>query len=222
MRKKPFVENEYYHIYNRGVDKRKVFLDTRDYERFLISMNLLNDKQDGLMLKWRDFKLYRPGASLQDFLQTSDVRRKDPLVEIDAYCLIPNHIHFVLKQVSRNGIVKFMQKLGNSYTKYFNERQQRSGALFQGKFKSSHIGSNSMLLRLSIYVNCNSEIHKLNSAVNYRWCSYAYYLGKENSVVCKKKAVMSQFSNIKEYMAYAKDNVADFKQKKIDQELVIE
>ncbi len=225
MRKKPLAENNYYHIYNRGTDKRKVFLDTRDYERFLLSMNLLNDEKDSIMLKWRDFKLYHISGTLQDFfqtLQTSDVWRKVPLVEICAYSLIPNHFHFILKQIARNGIARFMQKLGNSYTKYFNERQKRSGVLFQGKFKSSHIGRNHLLLRLSVYVNCNSEIHKIHPAKNYRWCSYPYYLGKEKSDICRKETIITQFRNVKDYQIYAGENIRDFQQNKLDEKLIFE
>ena len=74
------------------------------------------------------------------------------LVEIVAYCLNPNHYHLIVKQISEKGIERFMQKIGTGYTNYFNKRYERSGALFQGKFKSIHIDSNEYLLHLSVYV----------------------------------------------------------------------
>ena len=101
MRKKPLVNDEYYHIYNRGVDKREVFLDDRDYARFLLSMNLLNDKKDGLMIRWRDYKKCVKNPSLADFLKLN-FRKREYLVDVVSYCLMSNHYHFILKQKALN------------------------------------------------------------------------------------------------------------------------
>ncbi|OGI27105.1 MAG: hypothetical protein A2359_02475 [Candidatus Moranbacteria bacterium RIFOXYB1_FULL_43_19] len=221
MRKKALSENGFYHIYNRGVDKRTVFLDDLDYRRFLLSIDLLNDEKDGLMQAWRDYKRDNPQMNIQDFLK-SRVRKRNALVKIITYSLISNHYHFILEQVSEKGIEKFMQKLGNSFTKYFNERHERNGALFQGKFKSSHISSTSQLLRLSVYVNCNSEIHKIHPAKNYKWCSFADYLKPERSSICQKKVIMDNFENPRNYEEYAKENISSFQQEKEDQKLVLE
>ncbi|MDI6777585.1 MAG: transposase [Patescibacteria group bacterium] len=221
MRKNPLVENEYYHIYNRGVDKRDVFLSDRYFERFLLAMDLLNDKKDGLMIRWRDYKENHPRESVQNFL-AANVKQRNPLVEIIAYCLNSNHYHFVLKQTAdNNGIKIFMQRLGNSYTKYFNEKNQRSGVLFQGRFKSMRIGPNNFL-RMSVYVNCNSEIHGIHPARNYRWCGFPEYLGKESNQLCKKEVILSQFKNSQEYFEYAAENIADFRERKQDEKLWLE
>jgi len=223
MRKNPLVENEYYHIYNRGVDKRDVFLDDRDYRRFLLAMDLLNDKQDGLMIRWRDYKENHPRESVQNFL-AAGVRQRDPLVEIVAYCLNSNHYHFVLKQGDNdNGIKLFMQRLGNSYTKYFNEKYKRSGVLFQGRFKSSIIKSNN-LLRMSVYVNCNSEIHDIHPARNYRWCSFVEYTdsSERGGQLCKKEVILDQFKNKQDYFDYALENIKDLRQRKQDEKLWLE
>ena len=159
MRKTAFANGEFYHIYNRGVDKCDVFVDDADYKRFLLSMNLLNDVENGLMQRYRDLK--RDGLPK---VQPSDIRRldlgkHDKLVEIICYCLNPNHYHMIVKQKENKGIEKFMQKLGTSYTMYFNKKYKRSGSLFQGKFKSIHIDSNEYLLHLSAYINQNNFIH---------------------------------------------------------------
>ena len=221
MRKIPFVENEYYHIYNRGVDKRDVFLNDRYFGRFLLAMDLLNDKKDGLMIRWRDYKENHPKDLVQNFLTVS-MKQRNPLVEIVAYCLNSNHYHFILKQASdNNGIKIFMQRLGNSYTKYFNKRNKRNGALFQGRFKSTHIEPNNFL-RMSVYVNCNSEIHGINFAINYKWCSFPEYLGKEKNQLCRKGVVLDQFKNSQEYLKYAVENIADFRERKQDEKLWIE
>ncbi|MCX6766537.1 MAG: transposase [Candidatus Moranbacteria bacterium] len=221
MRKVPFVEHEYYHIYNRGVDKRNVFLEERDYRRFLLAMDLLNDEKDGLMRRWRDFKENHPEKPVKDFLAIS-VGGRNHLVDIVAYCLNSNHYHFILKQTGdNNGIKIFMQRLGNSYTKYFNEKHKRSGSLFQGSFKATHIEPNNFL-RMSVYVNCNSEIHKIHPARNYKWCSFPEYLGKESNQLCKKEVILSQFKNSQEYLEYAVENIADFRERKQDEKLWLE
>lgn len=217
MRRDPFVENEYYHIYNRGVDKRDVFLDEKDFKRFLLAMRLLNHKQDGLMIRWRDHKKTYPQNSLQNFL-TLNVRKKERLVEILAYCLNPNHYHLLLKQAGENdGIKIFMQRLGNSYTKYFNEKNERSGVLFQGRFKSARIKSTSQLLRMSVYVNSNCEIHGLAKAESYRWCGFSEYLRSINGGLCDKSVIMSHFNANNNYENYARENILDFKRIKEDE-----
>ena len=128
MRKKPLVNHAYYHIYNRGVDKRQVFCDEKDFLRFITAMELLNDREDGAMIKWRDYKNYVKNANLDDFLKLN-FRSREYLVDIVSYCLMTNHYHMILKQRVEKGIEKFLQKLGTSYTKYFNERNKRNGAL---------------------------------------------------------------------------------------------
>jgi REP element-mobilizing transposase RayT len=221
MRKKPLVDNEYYHIYNRGVDKREVFSDEKDFSRFLLSMNLLNDKEDGAMIKWRDYKKYVKNANIDDFLKLN-FRRREYLVDIVSYCLMSNHYHMVLKQRVEKGIEKFLQKLGTSYTKYFNERNKRNGALFQGRFKSSLIKSEGSLSRFSVYASCNSEVHKVCPAKNYRWCSFPHHIGKSKDDLVRDEEFRSEFRNIGELEKYAAENIADFQARKQDQDIVFE
>lgn len=219
MRKQPLVENEYYHIYNRGVDKREIFHDQNDYQRFIQCM--------------KEFNCKNPIGSLYEkYLREKKVSSGDPIstmeigspaiVDIVAYCLNPNHFHFILRQLGEKGIEKFMQKVGIGYTMYFNQKYDRSGSLFQGKFKSSHIGSTSQLLRLSVYVNCNSEIHKIHSAIDYPWCGFSEYINKERSGICKKEIITSQFQKENDYCSYANENIIDFQREKEDQELILE
>ena len=221
MRKKPLVDNEYYHIYNRGVDKRQVFLDDKDFSRFLISMNLLNDKEDGAMIKWRDYKKYVKNASINDFLKLN-FRSREYLVDIISYCLMTNHYHMILKQRVEKGIEKFLQKLGTSYTKYFNERNKRNGALFQGRFKSSLIKSEGSLSRFSVYVSCNSEVHKVSLAKNYPWCSFPHHIGKSKSDLVRDEDFRKEFRSAGDLEEYAKENIADFQMRKQDQNAVFE
>lgn len=120
------VTNSYYHIYNRGTEKRKIFTGEKDYSRFLASLFLCNSQKPA------DLKLQ--GSTLYELLQND---RGETLVDICAYCLMPNHFHLLLYEKNEGGISKFMQKLQTAYTMYFNKKNERSGALFQGTYKLS-------------------------------------------------------------------------------------
>jgi len=212
MRKTEFANEEYYHIFNRGVDKRDVFLDARDYQRFLLSMDLLNDERNGLMLEWRDIKRVNPRAELLEFQELGS--RRNPFVELVAYCLNPNHYHFILRQLRDDGIKLFMHKLGTSYTNYFNVRNKRSGALFQGKFKAAHIDSNEYLLYLSAYVNENNFIHGYNKRGVWPYSSLPDYLGKRDGKLVNKDIILGQFKSMDEYREFLKDSALYMKEKK--------
>lgn len=147
-----------YHIYNRGVDKRDIFADKNDIYRFIESIKEFN-QEDGIgsISNVRKFK-----KNFQiEALPLSGKKNKDPLVEIIAYCFNPNHFHFILRQVSDNGISKFMHKLQGGYSYYFNIKNIRSGSLFQGKFKSQIITGQNYFNKLIGYVNKNYLIHSI-------------------------------------------------------------
>lgn len=221
MRKTEFANGEHYHVFNRGVDKREIFSNTKDYDRFLLGMDLLNDKKDGLMIEWRDYKESNPKATIKDFLKPG-FRKREPLVKIIAYCLNPNHYHFILEQVFNKGVERFMHKIGTSHTKYFNKRRKRSGTLFQGRFKSVHIDSNEYLLYLSAYVNKNNFIHGYNKNDSWPHSSLHCYLGKKEDKLVNKNIILGQFENIKEYDKFLKDNALYMKEKKEMEKYLIE
>lgn len=220
-RKTIFANDEYYHIFNRGVDKREVFVDTGDYERFLMAMNLLNDTNDGLMIEWRDYKKSNPKKSVTDFLKVP-FRKRDPLIKIIAYCLNPNHYHFILKQVANKGVERFMHKIGTSHTKYFNQKYKRTGTLFQGVFKSVHIDSNEYLLHLSSYVNRNNFIHGYSSDENWPYSSLPAYLSKRKNELVSPEVILGQFANIGEYKEFLDKNATYLKNKKELEKYLIE
>lgn len=145
-RKASFVEGEYYHIYNRGVDKRIIFSSKDDYKRFTLLLHVLNTNEN---LKIRD--LLRANS----FNELLAIKNKNPLVAIGAYCLMPNHFHLLLTPVVKGGISKFMLKLQTSYSMYFNIKNKRSGALFQGAFKSQHLDTDEYLKYVYSYIHLN-------------------------------------------------------------------
>lgn len=214
MRKIIFSSGEYYHVYNRGVDRREVFCSPKNYDRFLLSMYLLNDRREGNMLSWRDFRKVNPFATLDDFLENR-LRKREPLVEIVAYCLNPNHYHFILRQLEERGIEKFMHRLGTSYTKYFNSKNKRSGTLFQGVFKSTHIDSEEYLLYLSAYINANNFLHGYNALKKWPHSSLEHYLGKvKDLLVSGEGAILSRFKSAEEYEKFIQKNSIFIKEKK--------
>jgi putative transposase len=228
MRKVAFVNGEFHHIYNRGVDKRKVFLDTEDFKRFLESIRKFNRldaigslyEQRFREKKWLEKrkKTKEKGSSTpQD--KSLGVELPKALVDVVCYCLNPNHFHLILKQLEDKGIEKFMQKVSTGYTNYFNKKHNRSGALFQGRYKSSHISSNEYLLHTSAYVNCNSEAHKIAEAENYEWCSFPEYMGKKGNL-CQKQIVLGQFKDLREYYVFAKANVREIRSKKEEEKMI--
>lgn len=221
MRKDPLVNHQFYHVYNRGVDKRNIFGDGADYKRFILSLTLMNDEQDGLMIRWRNYKDSHKDASVEEFLRLNLGERKK-MVHVIAYCCNSNHFHFVLKQLEDRGIEKFLQRLSTGYTMYFNKRYYRSGSLFQGKFKSSHLKSEGSLLRMAVYVSCNCEVHKMHQAKNYPWCSFPHHIKKAKNSFIDDKEFREQFRNIKDLEEYAKENVEDFQMRKQDEDLVFE
>lgn len=191
MRPIALAQGEYYHVFNRGVEKRDIFLDRDDLSRFLESV--------------RAFNSLNPIGSLFEhrFLPKDQLGSLTPkLVEVVCYCLNPNHFHLLLKQSSEKGIQKFMQRLGTGYTNYFNEKYKRSGGLFQGTYKSVHIESNEQLLHTSVYVNLNNQLGSLTPKLSVS--SRDEYMSLDYAApMCDKEIILGQFRNPNQYQKFA-------------------
>jgi putative transposase len=212
MRRHDFITNEFYHIYNRGVEKRNVFLCEADYFRFIESIKEFNSENPIYSLYLHN-ELRKRGVL--------DVGRLKKLVNVICYCLNPNHFHLILKQEIDNGISEFMKRLGGGYTKYINHKYERSGFLFQGKFKSIHIDSNEYLLYLSAYVNENHFIHGLGKSDEWKFSSYTDYIGKTNWGICKKNIILDQFDgDFEKYKDFSRENSLHLKNKKEERYLL--
>lgn len=146
MNREPFALEEWYHCLNRGVDKREVFLTHHDYERFLMLLASANSNTPVHLGE------YRQGSTLAEVVTT---QQEKPLVSLGAYCLMPNHFHLLLKEITEGGIALFMQKVGTGYTMYFNQKEGRTGSLFGGRFKSKHIADDRYLKRVVNYIHAN-------------------------------------------------------------------
>ncbi len=192
------MADEYYHLYNRGIDKRNIFSSQKDVTRFfrsILEFNTLNPIGSIYENSFRKQK-HRLGGF------TSKSEKK--LVDLVAYCINPNHYHFIVRQVSDRGIEKFMHRLATGYTMYFNEKEKRSGALFQGVFKSIHINSNEYLLHLSSYVNLNDRVHQLGGfKLVGSLSSWEEYVDKRIKGICEKGIILGQFKSVGEYKKFA-------------------
>ena len=143
-RKVSFSIGEFFHLYNRGVEKRTIYLDSNDYRRFIELLFLVNSSRA------LDFRAVHTEA-----LSVYEIDRDGPLVAIGAYCLMPNHFHILATPLVENGLSTFMSKLGTGYSMYFNKKYERTGALFQGKFKAEHANSDEYLKYLYAYIHLN-------------------------------------------------------------------
>ena len=140
LRKDPFITGEYYHIYNRGIDKRIIFKSEKDYERFMILLYIANSN-DSFRL---DDILNKNNKTFEEVLK---IKKDIQLVSIGAWCLMPNHFHILIRQDIDGGITKFMRKVSVGYSMFFNLKYQRKGSLFGGLFKSKLINSDDNYMR---------------------------------------------------------------------------
>lgn len=188
----PLVNNQYYHIFNRGSDKRDIFLQTRDYKRF--QQTFYYYQFTGPKLRFSkfaksDLKIFKPDQA-------------NKLVEIICYCLMPNHFHFLIKQLKNNGIPTFISNLCNSYTKYFNTKYPRVGPLLQGKYQSVLIETDEQLIHTSRYIHLNPVVSKITTDLNsYLWSSYPEYV-TEQEKLCAIKEILSFFPSPKKYQEF--------------------
>ncbi|MEK7066105.1 MAG: transposase [Patescibacteria group bacterium] len=204
-RKFSFSEGEFYHIYNRGTDKRTIFLDDDDYRYFQKLLYMCNSVER-IMLR-----------DLSTGVSVYSISRESTLVDIGAYCLMPNHFHLLLYEKADGGISTFLKKLSTAYAMYFNKKYKRTGGLFEGRFKAVHVVEDGYLEYLFSYIHLNPikifqvdwrvagirNLKKAQAYLNdYNHSSYIDYLGiirKENSILTK--------NNFPEYFS----DISDFK-----------
>lgn len=218
MQRPVFVNGEFYHIYNRGVDKRKIFMDNLDYLRFIHDLFEFNDKNIVMNVLRRI-----PNTKIEGYrIPFNEVKQpRELLVDILCYCLMPNHYHIFLRQRIDGGISKFLQKIGIGYTNYFNLKYERSGVLFQGKFKAVPIESDIQFTHISRYIHLNpvelvesrwkdngiKDWKKVKGFLeSYRWSSYIDYVGNKNfPSLINKRFLSNYFDNEKEYKKFIKE-----------------
>lgn len=216
------VYNEIYHIYNRGVEKRKIFLEDRDYLRFVQDLFEFNDDKPVSNVDY-----YFEKTNMEVGLPYNrEQRAKKSIVEILAFCLMPNHFHLMARQNNEDGITEFMRKIGTGYTNYFNLKYERVGPLFQGKYKFAHIKKETHFIHLPNYIHANplellipkwreGKLKNLSMAMSflekYRWSSFSDYIGKQNfPLITSRDFLADIFGSPRRYFSDFKDWLEDW------------
>lgn len=205
-RKFTFATDHYYHLYNRGVEKRPVFTNKREYKRALETLNYY--RFSNASPKFSKF-LVQPPERKSEFLARFAFQ-ENKLVEIVSFCLMPNHFHFLVKQLKDRGIAAFVSNFTNSYTKYFNTKHERNGPLFTGVFKAVLVETDRQLLHLSRYIHLNpvtSFIIREEYLDSYAWSSLGEYLGTAKNTIVDTKELLSNFSSRDKYRTFIYDQV---------------
>jgi len=202
------AKNQYYHVFNRGVDSQKIFSCERDYFQFLDRIAYYRNKN----LTIRFSQLSDLPLSIKSEILSKLANKKDFLIDIVAYCLMPNHFHFLLKQNLENGISKFVSNFSNSYTRYYNIKHKRVGPILQGKFKAVLVNSDEQILHLSRYIHLNPYpsgiVKNIQELLIYPYSSMAEYLNKRKGI-CKTDIIMEQFNDDNNYRKFVTDQ-ADY------------
>lgn len=213
-RKVVLAPQQIYHIFNRGVASLPIFLDFKAHQRFLRLVDY--------------YRFSNTPFSFSQLMSMSREERESVLVglkeknaihvEILAYCLMPNHFHFLLKQITDKGISVFMTNLQNSYVKYFNIKNERAGPLFQSMFKGVRIENDEQLLHVSRYIHLNPStayIVEPEDLEDYKWSSLNDYFSNSNNFsFVKSEPVLSFFRKKEDYEKFILDQ-ADY-QRKLD------
>lgn len=208
LRKTILATNEVYHIFSRTIAYSPLFKNKNDYSRLLQTISFYRYKNIPLRLS------YFIRLSLEDQKKIIDKLKKENkvLINIIAFCFMPNHLHFLLKQLKNKGISIFMSRLQNSYAKYFNTKYKRSGGLFQTTFKAVRIENDDQLIHVSRYIHLNpstSYICKIKDLKKYPWSSFSHYLNRENFNFVNPKLVLGLFQQTKDYKKFVFDQ-ADY------------
>lgn len=181
-RVKTYVSEAYYHAYNRGVNKRRIFLDDQDYSFFLSLLKRYLSNETGP----NKYNITYENLSSE--------------VEILAYCLMPNHVHLLIYQISPDGMTNLMRRVFTSYSMYFNKKYERVGNLFQDAYKAIYINSDEYLQHISRYIHLNPT-----EWTTWNFSSLDYYRGNKASSWLNQKRILELFRDSEEYLSFLAD-----------------
>jgi len=211
-----------YHVLNRGIEKRKIFLDEQDYFRFIHDLFEFNNIESINNVFYTFNKQYNDVGRHYIEINGNNRKPRKLLVKIHAFCLMPNHYHLLLTPIVENGVALFMKKINGGYVKYFNEKRKRKGTLFEGKYKKILVKNEPHFIHLPYYIHLNAldlkfpewrnkELKNYREAMNflenYRWSSHLDYIGKKNfPSVTQREFLMDFFGGHERY----KEDVINF------------
>lgn len=203
-RETPLVAGEVYHVFNRGIDRIPTFTDKREYGRALETVNF--------------YRFSSTPIKFSRFLKLNDLDRNEvfekmklsqELVEILCFCFMPNHFHFLIRQLADRGISQFISIFLNSYTRYFNTKKERVGPLFLDQFKAVRMERDEQLLHVSRYIHLNPYtgflVQNEEQLEKYDWSSFRKYLNLDKSGFCKIDEILSFFKDPESYKEFVLD-----------------
>jgi putative transposase len=197
---KQYVDNSFYHLYNRGVEKQVIFRDEQDYRVFLSYLKVYLEPKDTHALEMLIGDDNTPWKVKSDALKLLRLNNFHDTLSLLSYCLMPNHFHFLIHQTTADTIDRFMNSLGSRYTKYLNNKYRRIGPLFQGVYKAVLIESEEQLLYVSRYIHRNPQSLQdlqddvLENFETYPYSSYDDYIGKRHTKWVKPEMILGSFS----------------------------
>ena len=188
-----------------GVDKRPTFTDKREYDRALLTLDFYRFEGVSAGLA----QILKLDLEKRNFFLSQLKKNGKKLVDILGYCLMPNHFHFLVRQLLEGGIPTFVGNFSNSYTRFFNTRHKRIGHLFQGVFKAVRIEDEEQLVHVLRYIHINpvvSSVIKEIELENYPYSSFWEYFGKKESL-CNKELILGHFSSIDKLKDFTYDQI---------------
>lgn len=204
----PLVNDQIYHVFNRGINHQPTFIDKLEYKRAMLVIDFykfsnLPTKLSKLLMLSNDDRLKIMGNLKKE---------NNKLVDILAFCLMPNHFHFLLRQLQDKGISKFLGNLQNSYTRYFNTKNELDGPLFLDQFKAKLILTDEQLIHVSRYIHLNPYtsyvVKDLIALLKYPWSSLPEYLDNQPRL-CELETIMNFFRSPQDYQKFLQDQ-ADY------------
>lgn len=193
----PLVTGEIYHIFNRGTEKRNIFVKSQDYRR--LQRVIYYYQFQGPKPKFSEFSFSNP----RSFNPLPD----NKLIQVFCYCLMPNHFHLLIKQSKDNGISTFLSQISNSYTKYFNTKYTRVGSLLQGTFKAVLVETDEQFIHLSRYIHINPVVSQLVERLSqYSWSSYDEYIKREGNI-CSTEEILNYFPSTIAYKEFLENQI---------------
>jgi len=211
-RKYPLVNNQIYHIYNRSVAQLPIFRNKKEYKIYLSLIEYYKFANPPLRFSF----FSRLEKDKKSALIKSLYKSNNNLVNIYAFCLMPNHYHLLLKQKKDKGIMNYIRLIQNSYAHYINVKTKRCGSVFQSPFKAKRIESDEQFLHVARYIHLNPLttylIDATNELANYEWCSFKDYSGENSREFVDIKFLMSFYKNKDKFIKFTFDQL-DYQRK---------
>ena len=179
---KIYLSETYYHLYNRGVNKRRIFIDSEDYAVFMNLLKRYLDNQPAKDNKGREYK------------------RLHSKIELLAFCLMPTHYHLLVYQHTPEAITELIRPVATAYTMFFNKKYKRQGPLFQSRFRAAVVNKEAYLQHISRYLHLNPEDYQ-----NWEFSSLPYFMGKKNSGWVRPDRILELFDDRHEYKTFVED-----------------